>query len=87
MIMNAPEQAPTAADIEQQMIATLTRQREDYLQEGVVTAETRIDRLQRGADVLIKYNAKLIPKTIAIEARAKHYISSPKAIPIKLATA
>jgi len=58
--MNAPEQAPTAADIEQQMIATLTRQREDYLQEGVVTAETRIDRLQRGADVLIKYNAKLV---------------------------
>jgi len=58
--MNAPEQGPTAADIEQQMIATLTRQREDYLQEGVVTAETRIDRLQRGADVLIKYNAKLV---------------------------
>ena len=58
--MNAPEQATTAADIEQQMIATLTRQREDYLQEGVVTAETRIDRLQRGADVLIKYNTKLV---------------------------
>ena len=58
--MNAPEQAPTAADIEQQMIATLTCQREDYLEEGVVTAETRIDRLQRGADVLIKYNAKLV---------------------------
>ena len=58
--MNAPEQGPTAADIEQQMIATLTRQRENYLQEGVVTAETRIDRLQRGADVLIKYNAKLV---------------------------
>lgn len=58
--MNAPEQAPTAADTEQQMIATLTRQREDYLEEGVVTAETRIDRLQRGTDVLIKYNAKLV---------------------------
>ena len=58
--MNAPEQATTAADIEQQMIATLTRQREDYLREGVVTAETRIDRLQRGADVLIKYNTKLV---------------------------
>lgn len=58
--MNAPEQATTAADIEQQMIATLTRQREHYLSEGVVSAETRIDRLQRGADVLIKYNAKLV---------------------------
>ena len=58
--MNAPEQVVSQSDIEQQMQATLAMQREDYLREGVVTAETRIDRLQRGIDVLIKYNARLV---------------------------
>lgn len=57
--MNAPQQAPTQGDIEQQMKATLEMQREAYLKEGVVSAETRIDRLQRGVDVLIKYNEKI----------------------------
>ena len=57
--MNAPEQVTPQGDIEQQMQATLARQREDYLKEGVVTAETRIDRLQRGVDVLLKYKEKL----------------------------
>ena len=57
--MNAPEQLPTLADIEQQMQTTLANQREAYLKEGVVSAETRIDRLQRGVDVLIKYNEKI----------------------------
>ena len=42
------------------MQATLEQQRADYLREGVVTAETRIDRLQRGVHVLIKYNDKLV---------------------------
>ena len=58
--MNAPQQVPTQGDIEQQMKATLEMQREAYLKEGVVSAETRIDRLQRAVDVLIKYNEKIV---------------------------
>ena len=58
--MNAPEQLPTQGDIEEQMKAALEAQRADYMNEGVVTAETRIDRLQRGVDILIKYNEKLV---------------------------
>ncbi|MGB1142602.1 MAG: aldehyde dehydrogenase family protein, partial [Halioglobus sp.] len=57
--MNAPEQIPVEGDIEEQMLAVLKAQREDYLQEGVVSAETRIDRMQRAVDVLIKHNEKL----------------------------
>ena len=57
--MNAPEQAPTLTDIEEQMQATLAMQRASYLKEGVVSAETRIDRLQRGVDVIIKYNGQI----------------------------
>ena len=57
--MNAPEHIPVAGDIEEQMLAVLKAQREGYLSEGIVTAETRIDRLQRAVDVLIKYNEKL----------------------------
>ncbi|CAA0116219.1 Coniferyl aldehyde dehydrogenase [Halioglobus japonicus] len=58
--MNAPEQLVSQSDIEQQMKATLEMQREDYLKEGVVTAETRIDRLQRGVDVLIKHHGRIV---------------------------
>ena len=58
--MNAPEQIPVEGDIEEQMLAVLKAQREDYLKEGVVTAETRIDRMQRAVDVLIKYDSKLV---------------------------
>lgn len=57
--MNAPAQTPVQGDIEAVMKAALEAQREDYLQEGVVSAETRIDRLQRGVDVMVKYNEKL----------------------------
>lgn len=60
LIMNAPEQLASQSDIEQRMQATLEAQREDYLKEGVVSVETRIDRLQRGVDVLIKHNAKIV---------------------------
>lgn len=56
--MNAPEQLHS--NIAQQMTATLEKQRAAYLQEGVVTAETRIDRLQRGVAVLVKYQARLV---------------------------
>ncbi|HDY82048.1 MAG: coniferyl aldehyde dehydrogenase [Gammaproteobacteria bacterium] len=58
--MNVPEQLPVQGDIETQMNATLEMQREDYLKEGVVSAETRIDRLERGIDVLIKYHDKAV---------------------------
>ena len=58
--MNAPEQVLTQQDIETKMQATLEAQRADYLAEGIVTAETRIDRLQRGIDVQIRYQSKLV---------------------------
>ena len=58
--MNAPEKLPVEGDIETQMQAVLEAQRADYLNEGVVSAETRIDRIDRGIDVLIKYQAQLV---------------------------
>lgn len=58
--MNAPEHPASQSDIEQRMKDTLEMQREDYLKEGVVTAETRIDRLQRGVDVLVKHHARIV---------------------------
>ena len=57
--MNAEQQLPTLGDSEQKMNSTLQMQRDAYLKEGIVSAETRIDRLQRGVDVLIKYNEKI----------------------------
>jgi coniferyl-aldehyde dehydrogenase len=58
--MNAPEQLSTQSDIEEHMKQTLEMQRAAYLKEGVVSAETRIDRLQRGVDALIKYQDKIV---------------------------
>lgn len=58
--MNAPEKLLDVTDIEETMKAALDAQREDYIQEGVVTAETRIDRLQRAIDVLVKYSDELV---------------------------
>ncbi len=58
--MNAPEQHPVQADMEAQMKSTLDQQREAYLKEGVVSAATRIDRLERGIDALIKYQGKIV---------------------------
>ena len=57
--MNAEQQLPTLGDSEQKMNSTLQMQREAYVKEGIVSAEIRIDRLQRGVDVLIKYNEKI----------------------------
>ena len=45
--MNAPEQLTQSGDVAQQMRDTLRNQREAFLREGVVSAETRIDRMQR----------------------------------------
>lgn len=72
--MNAPEQHPVQGDTEAQMIATLKTQREEYLKEGVVTAETRIDRLERGIDVLIKYHDK------AVEALNADFTCRPREV-------
>lgn len=58
--MNAPEQVTPEGDLEEQMLATLKAQREAYLKEGFVTAETRIDRLQRGIDGLVKYADRFV---------------------------
>lgn len=56
--MNAPEQLTPDTDVEEQMKATLQAQRDAYLAEGVVSAETRIDRMQRAIDTLIKHQDK-----------------------------
>jgi coniferyl-aldehyde dehydrogenase len=58
--MNAPQSIPQLEDIEEKMIAVLEAQRADYLKEGAVSAETRIDRLERGIDGLIKYQDKFV---------------------------
>ncbi|MEM9150836.1 MAG: aldehyde dehydrogenase family protein, partial [Cyanobacteria bacterium P01_F01_bin.3] len=51
--------APDLADIETQMLSVLEMQRTDFLQEGLVTESARIDRLDRGIDVLIRYADQL----------------------------
>jgi coniferyl-aldehyde dehydrogenase len=58
--MNAPQTVATIEDIEQRMLQVLEAQRQDYLRAGAVSAETRIDRLDRGIDVLLKYQDKVI---------------------------
>tara|TARA_R110002072_G_scaffold1559_4_gene12919 strand:- start:15237 stop:16799 length:1563 start_codon:yes stop_codon:yes gene_type:complete len=40
--------------------AALEAQRQDFLQEGAVGVSTRIDRLDRGIDVLLKYQNQLV---------------------------
>ncbi|MBN7797028.1 coniferyl aldehyde dehydrogenase [Parahaliea mediterranea] len=52
--MNAPESPAPHSDIESNMNAVLEAQRADYLAEGAVTAAARIDRLERGIDVLFR---------------------------------
>ncbi|MFO7552532.1 MAG: coniferyl aldehyde dehydrogenase [Haliea sp.] len=58
--MNAPQSVTPAEDIEQRMLQTLEAQRKDYLREGDVSAETRIDRLDRGIDVVLKYQDRIV---------------------------
>jgi len=72
--MNAPEQLAVQGEIEEQMKAALQAQRDAYMQEGVVTAETRIDRLQRAVDVLVKYQDK------AVEALNTDFSCRPREI-------
>lgn len=58
--MNAPQSINQAEGIGQRMLQALEAQRKDYLREGEVAAETRIDRLDRGIDVLLRYQDKIV---------------------------
>ncbi len=59
--MNAPEQAPVDIDpISQRLTAVLEAQRADYIAEGKVSAEVRIDRMRRGMNSVAKHKDKLV---------------------------
>jgi len=58
--MNAPQQAPNIGDSETRMQEVLDAQRQACLAEGGVSAATRYDRLQRGIDVVQKYEDRII---------------------------
>ena len=47
------------SEIKANMQAILDRQKQDYIREGVVSAETRIDRLDRSINLLKKYGTQL----------------------------
>ena len=57
--MNAPEPHPISSDAEETMRETLALQRASYLVEGEVSAATRIDRIQRTIEVLVKNAEKI----------------------------
>ncbi|MFT7242903.1 MAG: coniferyl-aldehyde dehydrogenase [Candidatus Azotimanducaceae bacterium] len=46
-------------EIKANMLSILNRQKQDYIKEGVVSAETRIDRLDRSINLLKKYGPEL----------------------------
>lgn len=54
--MNATEQSVVDAATAINMEASLKAQRDSYTSEGIVTAATRIDRIDRAVDVLVKYS-------------------------------
>jgi coniferyl-aldehyde dehydrogenase len=59
--MNAPETLSTGNDpISESLTKVLDAQRADYLAEGHVSAETRIDRINRGIASLAKYQDQLV---------------------------
>ena len=57
--MNAPQANPLNIDAEEKMLELLRLQRESYLAEGEVSAETRIDRLDRTINVLVANAEKI----------------------------
>ena len=57
--MNAPHQAVISPNLEMKMKEKLQIQRESYLQEGFVDANTRIDRIDRAIDVLVRFSNKI----------------------------
>ena len=57
--MNAPQINNLDADTEFKMQAALAAQKHSYLAEGDVSAETRIDRIDRAINVLVKYSEQI----------------------------
>ena len=72
--MNAPQQVVVSPDIEIRMQDALKAQRESYLQEGFVSVETRIDRLNRAIDVLVRHADRIS------EAINKDFVCRPDQI-------
>lgn len=58
--MNAPQTAVNAVDSETKMQRVLDAQHADYIAEGAVSVATRKDRLNRGVDVLLKHQDRLV---------------------------
>ncbi|MEL7043862.1 MAG: coniferyl aldehyde dehydrogenase [Pseudomonadota bacterium] len=58
--MNAPQSNVGISDREQHMLDVLNDQRADYVKEGGVSVETRRDRLERGIDVLLRNQDRVI---------------------------
>lgn len=54
--MNAPTKEFLDTDIKQKMLARLKSQRDSYIAEGFVSAETRIDRIDRAIDILVTHS-------------------------------
>ena len=54
--MNAPTKEFLDTDIKQKMLARLQSQRDSYIAEGFVSAETRIDRIDRAIDILVTHS-------------------------------
>ena len=52
--MNSPQKNIVDAHVENAMQASLSSQRESYIAEGFVSAATRIDRIDRAVDVLVR---------------------------------
>ena len=57
--MNAPQQPNSDNPIAEALQATLDAQRADYLAEGEVSAEVRLDRIDRCIAALIKYQDQI----------------------------
>ena len=57
--MNAPHQAVINPNLEMKMKEKLQIQRKSYLQEGFVDTDTRIDRIDRAIDVLVRFSNKI----------------------------
>ena len=57
--MTAPEPQLTTADVLTQLNATLNSQKQSYLAEGAVSAEVRMDRLDRALDILVRHAERI----------------------------
>ena len=57
--MNAPTKEFLDTDIKQKMLARLQSQRDSYITEGFVSAETRIDRIDRAIDILVTHSESI----------------------------